>query len=72
MWGHNAIVEITLDFDSGSLNSMPSHGPWAMEPSIWVSRSCDGKEKGIGFMVPAAGRFFSNSFSFLIFHIFLG
>lgn len=58
MWGHSAIVEITLDFGLGSLNSRTYHGLWAMEPSIWVSRSCNGKKKSSGFMVPAAGSFF--------------
>lgn len=33
--GQGAIVEITLDFGSGSLNSRTHQSPWAMEPSLY-------------------------------------
>lgn len=45
--GQSAIVDITLDFGSGILNSRTHHGAWAMEPSPSISRSCDWKEKDI-------------------------
>lgn len=31
--GYSAVVEITLEFSLGSLNSRTHQGPWAMEPS---------------------------------------
>lgn len=66
MWEHSAIVEITLDFGSGSLNSRTFPNP-----SIWVPEVVMGKRKAAALWYQLLEVSFSNSFSFLIFHIFL-
>lgn len=45
MGGYSIVVEITLDFRSGNLNSRIHQGPWTMEPSSGFQEVVVGKRK---------------------------
>lgn len=45
--GYSAVVEVTLEISSGSLNSRTHQGPWAVEPSNGFQEVVTGKRKAL-------------------------